>query len=110
MADVYALLERAAFLFFLFPVVPLLALATFCDCLLEGLQRMLFRPCADRDTDFRGGIDLVFVWVVDVFIFLEALPPPLVPFFEDDSPDTLSLAPLSSFLSSFHTVLFSRLL
>ena len=68
------------FVFSLFPCVPLLASPDFWDCPLEGLRRMLFWPCADQDADFWGGLDLVFVWVVDVLFFLEARPLPLVPF------------------------------
>ena len=97
MVDFNELLERAAFLFSPFPGVPLSASPNFWNLPLEGLQRMLFRTCANRDAYFCGGIDLVFVWVVDVFFFLEARPPPLIPFFEDNSPDTLSLPPFSNF-------------
>ena len=61
MVDVNALLEHAAFLFSLFPGVPLSVLPTFCGLPLEGLQRMIFRPCTNRDSYFCGGIDLVFV-------------------------------------------------
>ena len=38
---------------------------------------------------------------MDLFFFLEARPPPLVPLFVDDSPSTLSLPPFSSFLIFF---------
>ena len=52
----------------------------------------------------------MFVWVGDFLFFLEARPPPLLPFFEDDSPDTLSLPPFSIFLIFFHTDRSSRAL
>ena len=61
MVDVNALLEHAAFLFSLFPGVPLSVLPTFCGLPLEGILRMLFRTCTNQDTDLCAGIDLVFV-------------------------------------------------
>ena len=61
MVDVDALLEHAAFLFFLYTGIPLSALPTFWGRSLEGLQRMLFQPCSDRDSDFCGGIELVLI-------------------------------------------------
>ena len=50
--DVEALLERAAFFFVPFSGVPLSAAPACWDCPLEGLQMMLFRPCADQDAYF----------------------------------------------------------
>ena len=51
MVDVDALLEHAAFFPIPFPGVPLSASPDFLDLPLEGLQRILFRSCADRHTD-----------------------------------------------------------
>ena len=47
LVDVNALLERTAFLPLPFPGVPLAVLPAFWDLLLKGIQRMLFRLCAD---------------------------------------------------------------
>ena len=43
---------------------------------------------------------------MDFLFFLEARPQTLVPFFDDDSPDTLSFPPFSIFLSFFILVGF----
>ena len=69
LVDANSLLERAAFFPLPFPGVPLSALPAFWGLPLEGLQRMLFRTCADWDADFCGGLDLVVV-LVGGFVFL----------------------------------------
>ena len=96
-----ALFERPAFFFFPFSCAPLSAAPTCWDLPRKGLRRILFWPCANRDAYFQGGPDLVVVRVLDDSFFLEARPPPLVPFFRDDSPDTLYFPPFSSFLVFF---------
>ena len=50
--DVEALLERAAFFFVPFSGVPLSTAPACWDRPLEGIRRILFRPCADQDADF----------------------------------------------------------
>ena len=49
--------------------------------------------------------------MVDFLFLLEARPPPLVPFFDDDSPDTLSLPTFSSFFIFFsYCLIFSAII
>ena len=54
-----------------FSGVPLLAEPACWDLPLEELQRMLFWLCANQDEDFWGGLELVFVWVLNIFFFLK---------------------------------------
>ena len=102
-----ALFERAAFLPRPLHGVPQSTYPALRFCTLKGFQMMLFRTCVDADCLCVLYFVVLVVVVVDFFFFLEALPPPLIPFF-DNSPDTPSFPPFSSFLFYFHTVLFFR--
>ena len=95
-----ALFELTAFFPCPFLGVPLSASPAFWVLPLEGIRRMIYRPCADWDADLLGVLYFVIVWVVDFYFFLKSCPPPLVPFFAD-SLDTVSFPPFSRFLTFF---------
>ena len=101
--DLDALSERAFFFPCLFLGVPLSELSASRFIPLKGFQRILFWLCVEQDAYCLGVLDLVVVWVVDVFFFLEVRPAPLVPFFAN-SPGTLSFPPFSNF--QFFFILF----